>query len=161
MIRGSLGALPAQHAVPSNKLDAFRLTVDSAIQGVKRLEDLPGSPSGLFLACPVITHRLPALEHRWSCRIIRKSRHARFGILLGLIPGFLDGGVICRIVPAGFQPFGNFTRRGGRSSERRALNLQNKGYVTTLGALAVGGCSFRGPRFRRSALNRRMLGEVV
>src|SRR6267143_146389 len=91
VVDAALGAAPAQNAVPQNKLDAFGLAIDAAVQRVKRLEDFHASTSGLFIFCPFIAEGLPALKRRGSCGAVGESRNSRFDLFLGLGPGFEDG----------------------------------------------------------------------
>src|SRR5216683_949389 len=78
----TLGAAPTQDSVPQNKLDAFGLTIDAAIQRVERLKDFHASAGGLFIFCPVIAEGLPALKCYRSCGAVRKFRSTRFDLFL-------------------------------------------------------------------------------
>src|SRR6266481_3910742 len=66
----TLGAAPTQDSIPQNKLDAFGLTIDTAIERVKCFEDFHARAGGLFVSCPVIAEGLPALKCRGSCGAI-------------------------------------------------------------------------------------------
>src|SRR5260370_3243379 len=122
MVDAAFRTPPTQYAVPQDQLDSLRLTINAAVQAVKRLEDLHGNASGLFPPCPFIAQSFPALKDRRSCRVIRKSQSSRLLILFGLLQGFLDAGFIRGVIPASFDPRGNLWGRRRRNSQCRTLD---------------------------------------
>src|ERR1700694_5368142 len=92
VVDSSLGAAPAQNAVPQNKLDAFGLAIDAAVQRVKRLEDSHASTRGLFIFCPFIAEGLPALKRHGSCGAVCESRNSWLDLFLRVGGGFGAGG---------------------------------------------------------------------
>ena len=122
MVDAALGATPAQNAVSQNKLDAFGLAIDAAVEGVKRLEDFHANASGLFVSCPVVTEGFPSLKRQRSRDAVGELHGSRFDLVFRLRPGFEEGDLMRRVIPAGLQPLANFCRRRGRRRQRRPLD---------------------------------------
>src|SRR5712671_4671896 len=76
MINPTVRAAPAQDAISQDKLHAFGLAIDAAVQRVERLEDFHRCASGLFSFYPFIAQKFPTLEAGGPSRTI-SERHSR------------------------------------------------------------------------------------
>src|SRR5258708_2287042 len=61
MVDAAFGAAPTENAIAENQFNALGFAVDTAVEGVQRLEDFHCGTSRLFSLGPFLARRLPTL----------------------------------------------------------------------------------------------------
>ena len=97
--------------------------LQAAMQVIQGFEDFHGGMSRLLTRGPAISLRLPAVQRQHTARHVAELFGYAFGLAFGILSGFVNGCFFSRIIPAVFEPIGNFAWRLRRraSSFRSSL----------------------------------------
>jgi hypothetical protein len=78
-----------------------------------------------------------------SSLVVSEVHHARISRLIRFIPGLVNKNFLGRSVPSGFKPNGSFLGWLGRTTENRALHLENESFVALISGLCFPGLAIR------------------